>query len=184
MRFRHRVIPPEQPPLDEAGDIELSEDLLALGDRLRHDADVLATRYPACVSDEDAEFETGRLDGNSRHPRRYRYTVRAVAGLLLAVACWPAVSRLVQQTQDSRRLVTESSPESSPSGSVDQHRPPSPVPPSIDVPNMDVNPAGYHSKGTIDGTPAVFLQEVSGPELEGLLDLWEEENSTASSVSI
>ena len=184
MRFRHRVIPPEQPPLDEAGDIELSEDLLALGDRLRHDADVLAARYPARVSDEDAELEAGRLDGNSRHPRRYRYTVRAVAGLLLAVACWPAVSRIVQQAQDSRQLVTESSPESSPSESVDRHRPPSPVTHSIALPNVDVKPAGYDDKGPLDTTPAVFLQEVSGPELEGLLDLWEEENSTASSVSI
>jgi len=178
------VIPPEQPPLDEAGDIELSEDLLALGDHLRQDADALVARYPARVSDEDAELETERRGGNPRHPRRYRYAIRVVAGLLLAVACWPLANRFERQPQDFRRLVTESSPESSPSGFVDQHRQPSPVTHSNALPNVDVKPASYDNKGSLDRTPAVFLQEVSGPELEGLLDLWEEENSTASSVSI
>lgn len=185
MRFRHRVIPPDQPPLDEAGDVMLPDDLAALGDRLRCDADMLSSHYPARSTEENMGRQATCLDGKPANSRRYWFATAAVAALLLTVAAWPVVNRLSQQPVNTHRLVIESSSESSPPRNVEGDRLPEASANSVGVTNMDVQPVDYHGgKRSIESTPAVFLQDVSGPELEGLLDLWEQEQSAASGVSI
>ncbi len=184
MRFRHRVIPPDQPPMDEAGDLVLSDDLTALGERLRSDADMLAAQYPACSNDDDIRFRAASPDAKPTRARAYWYTTAAVASLLLALAAWPLVNGLVQQSSDTHTLVTESPSGISPSRIVEDNVSPAAPSHSVGVTNVDMQPADYHGEPSIESTPAVFLQDVSGPELEGLLDLWEREQSATSSVSI
>lgn len=184
MRFRHRVIPPDQPPMDEAGDVMLSDDLAALGDHLRSEADMLAAQYPARSTEEDVRMQAARSDARPAGARGYRCAAAAVAVLLLAIAAWPAMNRLMRQSSDTRSLVTESLSEPSPSRNVDDGSSTTRTGHSTDVTGVDVQTADYHGEPSVESTPAVFLQDVSGPELEGLLDLWEQEPSAASSVSI
>lgn len=184
MRFRHRVIPPDQPPMDEAGDVVLSDDLTALGERLRNEADMLAAQYPASSNDEDMRYQAARPDAKPIRARRYWYATAAVASLLLALAAWPLVNGLVQHSSNTHALVTESPSGSSPSRIVEDKASPAGSSHSVGVTNVDMQPADYHGERSIESTPAVFLQDVSGPELEGLLDLWEREQSATSSVSI
>jgi len=165
--------------LDEAGEVMLPDDLAALGDRLRHDADVLAAQYPAREINDDGRVPLPRPGRKSAAARRYWLATATVAGVLLAVAVWPSMNRLMRHSSDMGTLVTES-----PSRNIDNGSSPPPTAHSIGVINADVQPVDYSSDRSIQGTPAVFLQDVSGPELEGLLDLWEQEPAAASGVSI
>lgn len=184
MRFRHRVIPPDQPPMDEAGEVMLPDDLAVLGERLRRDADLLSAQYPARSPEDDMKMQGARSDGKPAAARAYWYATAAVAVLMLAVAGWPAMNRLMRQSSDAHALVTESSSEPTLLKETDDGVSPTATTDSIGVTDLDMQPANYHGERSIETTPAVFLQDVSGPELEGLLDLWEQEQSTTSSVSI
>jgi len=170
--------------LDEAGDVLLSDDLAALGDRLRRDADMLAAQYPARSTEDDMRMQAARSDAKPAAVRGYRYAAAAVAVLLLAVSAWPAMNRLMRQSSDTHSLATESSSDPSPSRDIDDGSSPTRTAHSSDITGVDVEPADYHGERSIESTPAVFLQDLSGPELEGLLDLWEQEQSATSSVSI
>jgi hypothetical protein len=169
--------------MDEAGDVMLSDDLAALGDRLRSEADMLAEQYPARSADGDVRTQATRTDGKPT-VRVYWLATAAVASVLLAVAVWPLVNGLVQRSSDTHTRVTESPLGTSPSRNVDDSVSPAATSHSIGAIHVDTRPADYQDERSIESTPAVFLQDVSGPELEGLLDLWEQEQSATFSVSI
>src|SRR5262245_4554614 len=77
MRFDPKLIHPEEPPLDAAGELDLPADLAALGEQLRDDAAHLAAKFPS------AEGRHVRPSGRSRASSRY---VVALLGSALAAA--------------------------------------------------------------------------------------------------
>jgi hypothetical protein len=137
-------------------DLELPDDLALLAEQLGADAEYLAARYPADATDRAVRPRVARVAGS----RLRMVWSSAAAILLVATGIWSG-SRLVETEQPA------------PLASV--------VAPSSGQATLTVDVA---PPADFPATPAMYFQDLSGPEQEGLLDLFEEESLPQSSLSI
>jgi hypothetical protein len=167
VRFDPKLIKPDDAPLDDAGDIELPDDLAELGVQLRDDAQFLSERYPATdfdvgrVSQPVAPATVGQVSLPVAARRRFWISVGAAAAVIVLA------------------LLATNRPTSAPPVDVADHSldKVSVAPEATAAPVLS-DTAGNESAeaATLSvppvASPAVFLNGVSGPELEGLMDLW------------
>ena len=169
MRFDPKLVPPAEAPLDAHGEIDLPDDLLELASQLREDATYLAAQFPAPAPTITAQPVTRRRGW----PRWVGIgaAVAAALVLMLSLAYRPAVSP----------VETASPPMTPPARAhrlaVAESHPPAPREP--------VPAASGPRIQRLPWAPTPALNEVSGPELEGLLDLWQNEQQvTETRISI
>jgi hypothetical protein len=173
MRFDPKLIHPDEAPLLPSGDIDLPADLAALGEQLRDDAAHLAARYSA----EDGELAAGLAPAV-----RSRKWIRIAA--LAGTAAAALVVTVIGIDQFGR--IDRTAP-------VVAVRPPSAVPHRT-VP-YDAVPADHAAVKVSTPSSAEFpalggsmttvsLTDLSGPEFEALLDLWQREPKASEATGI
>jgi peptidoglycan/LPS O-acetylase OafA/YrhL len=155
---------------DEAGfegDLKLPDDLALMAEQLGDDAARLAATYPPPVPAVlAASREASAAQSSSR---RKAWLTRSLAGTALAVGIVTIslVASNSYQPQNANHPLPAVAPLPA-SGSLVVHEAPTP-------------------KGTqpqkIPVTPASWLGDTSGPELEALMDLWEHDQPAVRSLS-
>ena len=188
MSFRPKLVVAEDSPLENAEvelpeDFELPRDLQALATRLQSEACELSRQFPAGERDP-APVALNPAPGTSTngrrtHPIRWPHRLQWIAGaqwfagagsllaagalavVLIAPPRGPAegVGRFGAAAWSSPNTTAGSSPRFS----------------AVGLPAVG---AVQRSAAPIGAAPALFLQEVSGPELEGLLDLMEDDGQS------
>jgi len=169
MPFDPRLIHPDQPPLVPDGELDLPDELAALAQQLTDDAVHLVGRYPAdrapqvALAAELVE-SAERLARVSRRRRAFFLGASAIGAGLASVAAL-AIS-LAWQPNDNVPVVSglvASTPAAI--APVEAKEAPSP----ITIP--------LHSTATLS------VGELSGPEMEALLDLLQGEPRSVASIS-
>ena len=154
------LIQPDDAPLREGGEIDLPADMAALGEQLRDDALHLAKRYPA-----GAELTALRPEPASTRRSRSvswkKFTVLAGSALATVLAGIVAV-QLIDLPQSNPRVAI------APDSGATQ--------PAV------ANPAEIPA--TMAPAATVSLTELSGPELEALLDLWQREPARTEGTGV
>ncbi len=178
MRFDPKLVQSEDAPLDIDGEINLPDDLVELASQLHDDAAFLALRYPAQVVAQVAAqanvvtpAPVKELPARWSASRRQGWLVATASAALVLLV----VTSLSSPTNDAARTLRESaaSPTLPMASPVTAPVIASPHIPQ-DLPRLPVRTA----------PAAMFLNGVSGPELEGLLDLWQNEHETDTRISI
>lgn len=182
MRFDPKLVQPDDAPLDEQGEIDLPDDLAELASQLGDDAAYLASRYPAIAAEVVAvEPVIAREivavpDRNApRVPSRRQGWLIASAAAALAVLI---VTSVVPPNADTPVRGRESA-----------HSAPTPVIADSDSPTVrsaqPVATPPVRERPPLRTVPsAMLLNGVSGPELEGLLDLWQNDDEADNRISI
>ncbi len=139
----------------ERGDLQLPDDLAHLAEQLGDDAARLAAIYPA---------PTPKVLAVSLQPtsRRHTWLTRSFAGTALAAG-----------------LVTISIWASNSYQPFGEH----PHPAIVPAPTTNTFVVTPSAEPSIPVTPASFLGDTSGPELEALMDLWEQDQPAVRSLS-
>ena len=146
------------------GELKLPDDLALMAEQLGDDAARLAATYPPPVP---AVLAVSRQK-TAAQSRRTTWLTRSLAGTALAAGL--VTISLVASNSYRPQNANHSLPAVAPSGAIDSlvvHETPTP-------------------KGTqpqIPVTPASWLGDTSGPELEALMDLWEHDQPAARSLS-
>jgi hypothetical protein len=163
MSFNPNLLPGDEPDFDG----ELPADFAALGEQLQSDATRLSSVYPACQPPTKLMQALASQSQPSWSRRKVFAVVTSAAAAvllvvgLIAVAVSPDVLRIAR---DEPAAVPNSVP-TLPDNSL------------VHVPTLpehaDLQPVSFR--------PAVM--DVTGPELEGLLDLWQEQPPVAGSIS-
>ena len=160
MQFDPKIVPPDE-GIFAQDDLKLPDDLALMGQQLADDAARLASCYPARQPDHVIAIqETSR-------PGARLWLSGTVAGSLLAVSLL-AISLLAPSFLPLERPGKES-PAASPAS----------------APEVAIHPAlpPDASREPIPVTPASWLGDTSGPELEALMDLWERDQHEVASLS-
>jgi hypothetical protein len=195
------VIPGEEPPTDETGELLLPVDLQALADQLFDDAAHLAAQYPAESSENwlaDSAAPADRLV--ERNSFRSRATSKTSSK-----AHWAAIGRrlaIVGSGIVSLSLLAAAvavywmrtpgeAPRQTAGRAVDAalaQPGEAAVSSNLDAGNKAVaesdDRAAEFSAFEDELSPVLFLQNVSAPQLEGVYDLIEESGEDAGDVSI
>jgi hypothetical protein len=158
-------------PFDDGPDLALPRELAALGDRLGREAESLAERYPAAAAEKGMPAAVSVQDSADAHlakTRRWRVVVAVASSLAvavsLAVAAWLAPAGRPVATQ-----VEPAGPLSDGGRGASGHA------------AASSRPAAAAERPT---GGAIFLEHVSSPELEGLLDLLEHDSHDGPKLSI
>jgi hypothetical protein len=171
MPFDPRLIHPDQPPLLPGGELDLPADLMALAEQLTDDAAHLAARYPAdCASQGALAAElvesAERIKRYSRPRRSLLMTAAVIGAGLASIAALGITVALAWRPDDNQAsdgpVITAAAAGAS-AGRAELNAPP-PTPP-------------LHSSATLS------VGELSGPELEALLDLLNGEPHSVASIS-
>lgn len=199
MRFEPKIVRPSDPPelpaadrlTDEEFEARLPGELEFLAAQLRDDAAHLASVYPAGDTagntlSRRAEIPEAPITPPRRLPRRTVLAWSAAGTLASVVLALSAVSLpwvVPLRETHSPDLANFKSPDSARATPV-EHREPalSRLVQSV----VDKTDSRRHDVAgpSPAAAPALFLQNVSGPELEGLFDLWEEDSVEQSRISI
>lgn len=190
--------PPGKPATEDARDIAgdvdalgLPDDLAALAGQLSDDAQYLAACHPADATPEQrarAYRETSAARGNGKRKRALsRWLMRGAAAVLAAVAAWGAWQWL-QPPAERGHLAgvansgsVESPAESTVSSPQPQGSELAKGQDSSDTTNADEATGSDELTGDQPRLiPAGFLRDVSGPELDGMLELLEQEEAGLS----
>lgn len=169
MPFDPKLVQPDDAPLKAGDEIDLPDNLAALGEQLRDDAMHLATCYPA------AGRELGLLPQNVARWRSRKWIKIAVlastaaATLLITVATIRQFSAARAMRPTGPALAAIQSPAEA-SGALDAARAADPASPALPIPAAS--------------STSVSLTELSGPEFEALLDLWQREPQDAKVTGI
>jgi len=155
MPFDPKLIHAEEPPLTAGGDLDLPADLAALAQQLGDDAAHLSARYPAGPA--KAETTTG-VRRRAASYVGYAAIGAAVASLLGAIVLWeslagPPVAKTTTATTAA-------------------------VAPPVSVPSLSSTPAVAAPRGE-----NVSLVDLTGPEVEALLDLLDRDPGRAGGIS-
>lgn len=189
MPFDPHVIHPEEPPLDAAGDLQLPDDLAELAAQLGEDSKFLAELYPAKSFESSVQpacgFANPPAPDNATHINRSsRKLFRAlalVASLTALIATTPLwFSRnTADRTKDIATNLETSSPEvaDAPASAPEEPEPSTPIR-SI----SEILPAPPAAAPPPPASRDAFLQDYSGPELEGLYDLIGDEEEDKISI--
>lgn len=194
MPFEPKIIRPSEPPelvaaarwTDEEFEARLPGELEFLAAQLRDDAAQLASIYPAgetIVGNALRGVPEANETPNRRSPRRTVLAWSAV-GTLASVTLAVVVAlpwMLPEENGGSANLANTKLNTDNEYTPVENREP--------DLTRLVqavVDKSAAHDLGTpaSASTPAVFLQNVSGPELEGLFDLWEEDAAEQGRISI
>jgi hypothetical protein len=151
------LIQPDDAPLLPGGEIDLPADLAALGEQLRDDALHLAKRYPAAT-----QTELARREPATRSLSWKKLAVLATSGLATVLAGVFAVQFGMSQRGGPQKLNA----------------------PAVPVAKADEPSAAAAVPATIAAPPTISLTELSGPELEALLDLWQREPDRAEGTGV
>ena len=148
------------------GDLKLPDDLALMAEQLGDDAARLAATYPPPVP---AVLAAVSRQEKAAQTRRTSWLTRSLAGTALAagLVTISLVASNSYQPQNANHPLPAVAP-SPASGTVVVHEAPAPTgsqPQKIPV------------------TPASWLGDTSGPELEALMDLWEQDQPAAGSLS-
>lgn len=170
MPFDPKLIHPDQAPLLPDGDLDLPADLAAMAEQLADDAAHLATRYPAdrtpqvALAAELVE-SAERIKRHSR-PRKSLLLTATVAGAGLASLALLGLSIALAWREA----------ETAPRG---------PSLAETAIPRVPLNPQPEHAAVSVPAPAAATLSvgELSGPELEALLDLLGSEPRSVASIS-
>ncbi|MDX1945006.1 MAG: hypothetical protein SFU86_06335 [Pirellulaceae bacterium] len=170
MPFDPKLIHPDEPPVNGAGDLELPDDLSALAEQLTDDAAHLAASYPAelvpaelvpAVS-QAAAVARPAIQSPARRGLRSRtgvalLTAAVAAGLAISLSVPLAVSQWPASSAGNPSVAT------APPAAPEAEAPPA-------APNQGDEPVPIKSAAPRSQT-VLSLTELSGPELEALLDL-------------
>jgi hypothetical protein len=190
VRFDPRLVQPDAAPLDVAGEIDLPDDLVELAGQLRDDAEHLAALYPASaaaggglsslltsvpVSQSLQEPIAIPVRSPNRDWRRAAFFVGTACSILgLAVMAAPHFWR--DEARSTAVVETPAGVQATGAGATAA----APVlaetvvPVSADVPGLLRDSA----------RPSLLLHGVSGPELEGLIDLWQKDGGQETRIEI
>jgi hypothetical protein len=179
VRFDPNYIPGEDAPLLDGGEIDLPDDLLELAAQLRDDAAYLAERYPADLSARSAsegrlvasesspELETVRQTSADPRSRIGLKVVTAIGSMAAALAITVAVSPMFWHDAAANNNSVAVSP------------PAAAAPATSDIIIHEPTTPGGPRIGQLPWAPTPAIGEVTGPELEGLLDLWQNDEQPA-----
>jgi hypothetical protein len=169
MPFDPKLIQPEDAPLLPSGELDLPADLTALADQLGEDAAHLAARYPADRAPAVA-LSAELLESAARIKRQSRQRFAWVAAASLASAAVLAVSvAIALQNQGAV----------APGSGTLAASPATASPATAAQPPEFVSLPAPHAAGA----STLSVGELSGPEMEALLDLLSAEPKTAASIS-
>lgn len=162
MRSRHPLIRPDDPPWDEHSELKLPNDLALLAEQLGDDAERLAEQYPA--ESLSPALMSGTPGPLVRH--NIRWIGLAAAVLVVVVAGWTTVETMVPGDRVRARVRdVERQDRLQASGSL---------------PGIKLNTAEPSHRFS----PALRVPDLTGPELEGVLDLLEHESDELAELSI
>jgi hypothetical protein len=164
VRFDPQYIPGEDAPVTASGEIDLPDDLLELGAQLRDDAAYLAERYPA-AGVQALACETKQKRSLKAGLQRLAALGYVAAALLIAVAVSPMFWS-ESQPPDNVPVAASPSVTSVPVAAADIIS----DPPAV---------SGGSRTVRLPWAPRPAIGEVTGPELEGLLDLWQNDEKPA-----
>jgi hypothetical protein len=171
MPFDPKLIHPDEPPLTPAGELNLPADLAALAEQLGDDAQHLAGCYPADAALR-AEGVSPLRKSSSSQPRRTLAAIVLASGVTLASVALVGLAIAFGLMQDEAGQPTRHSlvqTPTSPPGTA------SPAAEPVVAPRV-VSPG--------PAPTTLSLGELSGPELEALLDLWpSKDQKSAASIS-
>ena len=201
MPFDPQLVRPDDAPLHDSGDLALPDDLLELAAQLGDDAQHLAALYPPAsltrsVSEdrtistrsvsEDRTISTRSVseDRSPRYPRlrfglvspRLRFGLVLRTTALVASVAIIFVSASLWYSRDNAPQPPPRSIASGPDHTIETHSTPvadaqgSPPQSAISNPQSPISPSSPTAPPPV-ASPAMFLHEYSGPELEGLYDL-------------
>jgi hypothetical protein len=168
MPFDPKLIHPDEPPLSRAGELDLPDDLGALAEQLADDARHLASCYPA-----DAAFRSGsfclQAEGVSplwKSPRAS--SRRSLAAIVLASSVTLAsVASIGLAIAFALSVFQDNTSRPAPNSLVQ-----SPTTANAPV-AANIEPIAAPAVASPGPSPTTLsLGELSGPELEALLDLW------------
>lgn len=154
----HSAAPRETRLTDE---LDLPDDLALLAEQLGADADFLAARYPADATDRVIRPTAVHFAADHVATGRVRWAWLSVAALLFVAAGIWSGSGMFEHQQPSAVVSTDGSRTPQTKSTADVALP-----------------------SELPVTPSMYFQDLSGPEQEGLLDLFEEESLPQSSLSI
>ncbi|MFN0022180.1 MAG: hypothetical protein ACKVP0_28355 [Pirellulaceae bacterium] len=149
----------------EVGDLKLPDDLALMAEQLGDDAARLAATYPPpmpkvlAVSRQESAAQSS--------PRRNTWLLRSLAGTALAAGL-VTISLVASNSYQPQNA---------------NHSLPAVAPSAIDSLVVHEAPAPKSSPQKIPVTPASWLVDTSGPELEALMDLWEQDPPAVRSLS-
>jgi hypothetical protein len=168
---------------DDGAELELPEDLTFLAGRLEREAALLADRYPAEAAPRFTQPEVRPAESEAAQRTAAPAADRGQTGrflgpalaLILAISAgaamvWNRTSHEVGEREGGQHAWSVS------------FRPDAEVR-DQSAANVEKKPAGA-SKESILSSPAAFVHELTGPEMEGLLDLLEHEDPAESRLSI
>jgi hypothetical protein len=161
---------PSRPPNEAfpAGlEYDLPADLAALGEQLHCDAERLSQVYPPCAPPQELLAVLAVRSGHRRWNRWQLATAASAAAVLLVVG-WGAWSWLPERN--------------APPGNISEARLPRPELAIADFSGE----SGQPPVATLQPTPVSYrpaVMELNGPQLEGLLDLWNEQPAQKTAVS-
>lgn len=186
---------PAAPVWRDAAELELPDDLAMLADQLRDDAVYLARRHPADATPEQREAAwRSHVEGESKPleksimPYSWRW-ISAAAALVVALACgWSAWYFQSGGNDGGDPIATagiESSPAQAPGMGNSQAGRTTPV--ALERAPAEARPVGEKPAARDELPqdqprliPATFIRDLSGPELEAVMDLLEQEESGLS----
>ena len=200
MRFKPRIVTSENPSDDDDRSLQLPDDLQWLATELEQQAQHLADTYPPqpmeavtrseSASDRDlASPGTARPSPTASRQRLWMRAFQAAAAVLILGAIWQQLS---DRTTDRSKTT--------PPTEIVQHEPT-----SSDLPLFDPQVtghagwfSGWFSGKSVQGhwqdwpsppsSPQLdhfpLLDEITGPELEGLIDLWEMQPTSKAMVAL
>ena len=175
--------PSDEPVWDDAEQLDLPDDLAALAEQLRDDAVYLAECHPADATHEQRELawkEFVESESPARQPSHPWKWISAAAALTLVFTLggWAIYSR-TSATHQGHNIVANETPSNAATHNHTGHN----ASVTRAVIGTPLN-AGAALSEPLDEqprlSPASFLLEVSGPELDGMLDLLEEDESGLS----
>ncbi len=162
MPFDPRLIHPDEPPLRSDGELDLPADLAALAEQLGDDAAHLSARYPADRTPQVA-LAAELVQSAGRIKRQHWFRSAAVVGTGLATVAALGISLIIAARQ---------SPQTNP-----------PRQPVAVAPIATSGTASPSESFPVSTSATLSVGELSGPELEALLDLLDNEPRSMASIS-
>ena len=168
MPFDPRLISEDDADFDAAADLQLPADLALMAEQLGDDAARLAATYPPPVPAVIAAVSRQKTDVPSVS-RRNAWLTRSLAGTALAAGL--ITISLVASNSYRPQNANHPLPAAASSPAIDSLVAHEPATPKSTQPQK------------ILVTPASWLGDTSGPELEALMDLWEQDQPAVRSLS-
>ena len=202
MRFKPRIITPDNPPPDDDGQLQLPEDLQLLGRKLQAQARQLAETYPpqstSAVTVASAQQECDPRQTAARPPKKQRQrrlwlpACQAAAAVLILVALWQQIANrtinLPQNASETKVVQREPAPRNDSILDISAtwaRKPAAPETTGEAWPRpFDVWPDWQTSPSAPQFDHFPFLDEITGPELEGFIDLWDLQPVSEAMVAI